>query len=64
MQFRELPRAQQILFVAHSLAAVAGFLASYATILNMAERAALPSETGIKSHSQSDAGKSRGYFDQ
>lgn len=64
MTFNELPTNQKLLFVAHVLGATAAFIAAYASILNMADRAALPNDTVIKPNPQSDTIRSRGYFEQ
>ena len=62
MKFRELPSNQQLLFVAHTLAAVAGLLAAFANILSMTERATLPNE--VNRAQQPGEGRSRsGFFD-
>lgn len=59
MKFKELPRDQKLLFIAHSLAALAGFLASYAAILAMADQARLPNETKFNPVTDNPA---RDYF--
>jgi hypothetical protein len=64
MTFNELPTNQKLLFVAHVLGATAAFIAAYASILNMADRAALPNDNLIKPNPQSDTGRSRSYFEQ
>lgn len=44
MNFNELSANQKLLFVAHAMVAVAGFLAAYANVLTLAQQGSLPNE--------------------
>lgn len=63
MTFRELPTNQKLLFVAHSLAAIAGFLAAYANVLSLCERGALPNEVTRNSPPPAEGRSRSGFFD-
>ena len=63
MKFNELPTNQKLLFVAHSMVAIAGLLSAYASILTLCERGMLPVEIA-KNTPQPMENKSRsGFFD-
>lgn len=63
MKFNELPTNQKLLFIAHSMVAVAGLLAAYANILGLCEKGLLPNDV-IKPHPQQSEIKTRsGFFD-
>lgn len=65
MSFQELPTNQKLLFVAHAMVAIAGFLAAYANVMALAQQGALPSEV-LKNTPQpaTPTGKSRsGFFE-
>lgn len=63
MSFQELPASQKLLFTAHLLVAVAGFLTAYANVLAMAQQGSLPGEV-LKNTPQPATPKSRsGFFE-
>lgn len=63
MTFRDLPENQKLLFVAHAMVAVAGFLAAYANILTLCQQGSLPTEV-LRNSTQAPPVKSRsGFFE-